>query len=189
MSYAIQCISCYGISIVLAFSCGRAETFRIRQVWTRISSKTGEKHLRFQKYPDTWTGYCEWKIMHLLRAQKWGSWILNTSSIWFTYEMKSTNKDQSSYLWKLSIIKDFGLAHNAIYPWNISSPFSQRRPQRDGHLRKTGKWSCCLLLLMSFSKEVFAGAKHVNRKKTFCILGKWFCTHFRVNRLFKSKDT
>ena len=82
--------------------------------------------------------------------------------------------------------KDFGL-DNAIYPWNISSPFSQRRPQRDGHLRKTGKWSCCLLLLMSFSKQVFAGAKHVNRKKTFCILGKWFCTHFRVNHLFKRK--
>ena len=32
--------------------------------------------------------------------------------------MKSTNKDQSSYLWKLSIITDVGLAHNAIHPWN-----------------------------------------------------------------------
>ena len=33
--------------------------------------------------------------------------------------MKSTNKDQSSYLWKLSFIRDVGLAYNAIYPWNI----------------------------------------------------------------------
>ena len=90
----------------------------------------GGGHLRFQKSPDTWTRYCEWKILHLLKAQKWGSWILNTSSIWFTYEMKSTNKDQSSYLWKLSIITDVGLAHNAMYPWNIFNVLSTETSKR-----------------------------------------------------------
>ena len=34
---------CYHISIVLAFSCGRAKTIWIRYVWTRIFTKTEEK--------------------------------------------------------------------------------------------------------------------------------------------------
>ena len=37
----------------LAFLCGRAKTIRIRYVCTRIFSKTEEKILRFQHYPDT----------------------------------------------------------------------------------------------------------------------------------------
>ena len=43
---------CYRISIVLAFSCGRAKTIRIRFVWMRISLKTEKKNLRFH----VWTG-------------------------------------------------------------------------------------------------------------------------------------
>ena len=45
MPYAIQRMYFHCFSVFV-----RSETFRIRQVWT------GEKHLRFQKSPDTWTG-------------------------------------------------------------------------------------------------------------------------------------
>ena len=41
---------CYRISIVLAFSCERTKTIRIRYVWTRIFFENGEKNLRLQKY-------------------------------------------------------------------------------------------------------------------------------------------
>ena len=48
------CQGCYRISIVLAFSCGRSKTIRIRyavHVDTYIF-ENGGKNLRFQKYPD-----------------------------------------------------------------------------------------------------------------------------------------
>ena len=44
---------------------------------------------------------------------------------------------------------------------------SQRRPQRDGHSRKTGKWSCSFLVLMSFSKEVFERGTSIGRLSAF----------------------
>ena len=50
----MPCQGCYRISIVLAFSCGRSKTIRIRyavHVDTYIF-ENGGKNLRFQKYPD-----------------------------------------------------------------------------------------------------------------------------------------
>ena len=43
----------YCISIVLAFSCGRAKKIPIHYFWTRIFSKTEEKNIRFQICSDT----------------------------------------------------------------------------------------------------------------------------------------
>ena len=41
---------CYCIFIILAFSCERTKTIRIRYVWRRIFFEDGEKNLRLQKY-------------------------------------------------------------------------------------------------------------------------------------------
>ena len=43
----------YCMSIVLAFSCGRAKKIPIHYFWTRIFSKTEEKNIRFQICSDT----------------------------------------------------------------------------------------------------------------------------------------
>ena len=51
-SYIIQRMSCkrhYRISIVLAFSCSRAKTIRIRYVWSRILFLTRNKKFPFTK--------------------------------------------------------------------------------------------------------------------------------------------
>jgi len=53
LALRMLCEGCYGISIVSAFSGGRAKKFPVRYVWTWIFSDTEEKNIRFQKYPVT----------------------------------------------------------------------------------------------------------------------------------------
>ena len=62
---------CCCVFVVLAFSCGRAKTIRIRYVWTRIFSKTVEEvsvfiniRIRVDKAAFEWEpiGPIEWKV-------------------------------------------------------------------------------------------------------------------------------
>ena len=57
LALRMLCEGCYGISIVSAFSVGRAKKVPIRYVWTRIFSDTEEKKSPFPKISGyVWTG-------------------------------------------------------------------------------------------------------------------------------------
>ena len=52
-SMRMLCKGCYRISIVLAFSCGRAKTVQIRHVWTHFFENGILKSRFFKQYLDT----------------------------------------------------------------------------------------------------------------------------------------